>query len=110
MNTMIFNLIASLVNSDRIGSWCRALVAAAAPWVLLRLPFAQDWFTPEVQGTIATFLSVIAVGIWADFSKKLSAPTVNETAKVVGVAVDKGALTPAKAAEVKAAVVDDSIK
>lgn len=111
MNTILFNAIAMFINQDTIAKYTRALVASGFSALLAwKGGFLLPFLTPEMQTIVTAAVVGLAVGAWSQISSHVSAPTTVQTEKVVAVAVDKGVLTPAKAEEVKIAVVDDSIK
>lgn len=103
MNTIILSIIAKFVNADTIGGYVRAAVAAGFGALLAwkggwLVPFA----TPEVQTAITAALTAALVGIWAQISKNTTAPTATQTVAVTENLKDKGIVTPAIAAAVKA--------
>lgn len=107
----MFNILAMFVNNDTIAKYVRGLVGAGfAALLAWKGSWLLPFLTPEVQSAITAAIVGLAVGLWGQMAEKISGPTPAQVDKVVTKATEAGALTATKAAEVKSAVVDDSIK
>lgn len=62
-------VLASLVDSSKLGGWVRAGVASGLACVIARLPVLKDILTPDTQAALGVFISGVAVGLWSHFVK-----------------------------------------
>lgn len=101
MNTIIFAILAKIINADVIGGWVRAAVIFVSVALTAKFPIFSSVLTPETQATIAGAIAAFIVGIWQQAAKSMTAPTVTQTVAVMQVAADKGVVPQATATAVK---------
>jgi hypothetical protein len=65
----MLDILKSLVDAEKLGGWVRAGVAAAAPWLVIKVPFLATAFTPDVLNAFAVVASAVVVGIWSQYVK-----------------------------------------
>jgi hypothetical protein len=69
----MWELIAKLVDADKLGGWVRAAVAvllgSAATWFGGKL---APFLTTELQATIGLIVATVVVGVWSQIAKKYS--------------------------------------
>lgn len=66
---MNLQLLATIVDSGKLGGWVRAAAAAGLVWLIAHYAPLSDILTPDVQNDIATLAATLVVGAWSHYVK-----------------------------------------
>lgn len=72
MSSAIWQIIVKLVDTNKIGGWTRALVAALLTMLLAQWPPLAAIVTPDLQAAIAIAISSAIVGVWSQIAKSMA--------------------------------------
>lgn len=62
-------ILASLVDSSKLGGWVRAGAASGLCMLIAHVPVLKDILDPATQNAVAVAVSMVAVGVWSHFVK-----------------------------------------
>jgi len=69
----IMDILASIINADKLGGWVRAAVASLLGVFIAKWPLLGTILDPATQAALGTVAAAIVVGIWSQLTKSPAA-------------------------------------
>ena len=65
----IISILSKFIDSNKLGGWVRAGVAAGFVALIAKYPLLGNWIDPAIQTQIAAAIAATVVGVWSQLTK-----------------------------------------